>query len=239
MKALFLSLKNLIRTVGVLINQPPAYLPPHCCNINALLLHLCDYDAAMHKWVLRWIAYPLRHPGAKMSTCLVFNGGEASGKSLFFERVVARLHGAFARQLHSTMLRHMFNEWAVGARMVIIDGKYARSMTPQLKYLVARSHIWVCAKGREERVELNQMNFVFLSGAIDFLPVSASDRRFIVVEVPPAAPPLFYRAVADEIDNGGVEAFLHYLVHELDMGDFDERTLPPARQVDAARREAA
>jgi hypothetical protein len=32
--------------------------------------------------------------------------------------------------------------------------------------------------------------------------------------------------VADEIKAGGIEAFYHYLVHELDMGDFNEHTKP-------------
>ena len=30
-------------------------------------------------WVLRWLAYPLQHPGAKMRTAMVVHGDEGSG----------------------------------------------------------------------------------------------------------------------------------------------------------------
>ena len=239
MKDLIFRLNSFIRMIGATINTPSAHLPPHCCNINALLLHLCDYNHDLHKWVLRWIAYPLRRPGVKMSTCVVFNGGDGSGKSTFFERVVAGAYGTFARRIQGHHLRNTFNGWAVGAHMVIIDGEYSISMARRLKALVAEGRLWVNEKNKPERMEPNQMNFVFLSGAIDFLPAEASDHRFVVVEVPPAQSPTFYRAVNDEIQNGGIEAFLHYLLYELDMGDFNERTAPPARRDTPACRQAA
>lgn len=239
MRNLLRDLKIFIRSIAVLINKPPAHLPPHCCNINAMLLHLCDYDLELHKWVLRWIAYPLRHPGVKMSTCLVFNGGDEAGKSTFFERVIAGVYGSLARRIHVSELSNVVNSWVVGARMVIVQGGYARSLTPLLKHLVTTSRLWVNERNKPERMEANQMNIVFLSDAIDFLPLSASDRRFMVIEVPPAQSPTFYRAVDSEIQNGGIEAFQHYLLRELDMGDFNERTPAPPPLVMPAQRAAA
>jgi putative DNA primase/helicase len=235
MKNLFRSLKNLIRTIGVVINTPPVTLPPHCSNINVLLLHLCDFDHDLHKWVLRWLAYPLHHPGVKMSTCLVFNGGQGSGQIAFFNLVMARVYGSSSRRIKGHHLRNTFNGWAVGARMVIIDGEYSRAMARTLKSLLASSHLWVNEPAKQERMEQNQMNFVFLSNGLDFLPVQANDRRFVVVEVPPPQPPAIYRAFNAEIQNGGVEAFRHYLLHELDMANFNEHTPPPQAHIAPGR----
>lgn len=73
--------------------------PAHCGNIMTLLAHLCDMDDELQLWVLRWLAYPLRNPGARMSTALVLNGGQGSGKSLFLNFVVAELYGDVAAKI--------------------------------------------------------------------------------------------------------------------------------------------
>ena len=70
------------------------------------------------------------------------------------------------------------------------------------------------------------MNFVFLSNELQPLALDKTDRRYLVIWTPPALPREFYIDVAKEIDAGGIEAYYHYLTHELDMGDFDEHTKP-------------
>ncbi len=85
----------------------------------------------------------------------------------------------------------------------------------------------------------NQMNFVFLTGELDFLPSGSEDRRFMVLEAPPAQAPRFYQAVTNEIENRGIDAFRDFLMFGLDMEGFDENTLPPAAPQYRREREAA
>lgn len=238
MKGLFQRFKNLVRQLGVWINTPTAQLPPHCGNINALLLHLCDFDHDLHKWVLRWIAYPLRHPGAKMSTCLLINGGEGTGKNMFFEGVVKSVYGPVAQKIYGHHLSSRFNGWAAGTRLAIVDEMYSPRMLNRLKALVTAKHVLISEMGKPDHVEDNRMNFVFLSGALNFLPAAVADRRFVVVEAPPARNAMFYRAVHAEIQNGGIDAFRQYLMSELDMADFHEHSQPP-KAASNADREAA
>lgn len=213
--------------IYTIINTPPAHLPPHCSNITALLLHLCDDDRELFRWVLRWIAYPLRNPGAKMSTALVFNGGPASGKSLFFEDVVAALHGQHGVAVGTGQFYlGVPNRWAARARLVVVDaGGYHRGMSTRLRQMITQAHSWV-----DGQIVPNQMNFVILVNAPGFLPVIATDKHVVVLETPPACSRAFYRAVADEIENGGVDAFRHYLLHELPgMDNFTAATPLPVR----------
>lgn len=233
------SSKRLVRTLVLLTDPAPTRMPSCCVNINALLLHLCDFDHELYAYVLKWLAYPLRHPGAKMSRALIFNGGQGSGKSMFFSRVVAALYDDQARHLDHMVLSSSFNPWAASARFVLAEGSLTNSAQVTLKRTISSDTAVIHDKGVPDRTERNQMNFVFLSGAADFLPASVGDRRFVVIEVPPARDPLFYRAVRDEIDNGGVDAFRQYLIRGLDLGTFDQYTLPPVTARARAQLETA
>jgi hypothetical protein len=226
MRKLAIAFKAFIRHVAHLVKQP-APAPAHCGNINALLLHLCDFDYDLHDWVLRWIAYPLRNPGAKMSTALVVNGGQGTGLSLFFDKVVGQMHGDGARSIRGELLAASFNSWADNAHYVLIEGRFNARVADKVKCWITNPHCVIQAKGQAERLQENQMNMVFLSGSDEFLPVSYGDRRFIVIEAPPAREHRFYQAVATEIQNGGIEVFQDYLMNRLDMKGFTPHTPPP------------
>jgi hypothetical protein len=71
------------------------------------------------------------------------------------------------------------------------------------------------------------MNFVFLTGNLDPIPAAPNNRRFMVLETPPARENVFYRAIEREIEDGGVDAFRHFLLRVLPMGGFNETTVPP------------
>jgi putative DNA primase/helicase len=64
-----------------------------CERLLELLEYLCsnedDNAAALCQWVLRWVAYPIQNPGAKMKTALVLHGPQGTGKNLFFEAIMA------------------------------------------------------------------------------------------------------------------------------------------------------
>lgn len=202
--------------------------PAHCGNIMTLLAHLCDMDDELQLWVLRWLAYPLRNPGARMSTTLVLNGGQGSGKSLFLKFVVAELYGDVAAKIRPRDLHSVFNGWIEGASLVIVDGEFARSHMARLKDVITADSFVLERKGQPTKTLPNRLNFVYVSSNPDFLPADVGNRRFAVIEVPPARQREFYRAVVHEISEGGADAFRDYLMHGLDMGPFNETTLPPA-----------
>lgn len=215
------------------------YQPVTFCNIKALLMHLCDFDEELCLWVMRWLAYPLRNPGAKMGRALVVNGEKDSGKSLFFNGVAVRLYElGHGRVIHDAQLHAAYNEWAT-APFVVVDGTFSKPHAARLKELVVADAILVERKGQRARRRKNRTNFVFLSSSTEFLPVIETDRRLCVMEVPPRREAMLYRAAAYEMENGGVEAFRDFLMRDLDMGDFDEQTQPPMHRAGRAVLEAA
>lgn len=212
--------------------------PAHCGNIMTLLAHLCDMDDELQLWVLRWLAYPLRNPGAKMTTALVFNGGEGSGKSLFLNFVVAELYGDVAAKIRPRDLHSVFNGWMEGVSLAVVDGEFSRSHVARMKAAITAESFTIERKGQASKVIPNRLNFIYVTSSPDFLPADVGNRRFLVIEVPPARQRPFYQAVLHEIAEGGADAFRDYLMHGLDMGTFNESTLPPAAVPSNDRRAA-
>jgi hypothetical protein len=206
--------------------------PKHgkCIQILTLLSHLCDGNEELETWIARWLAYPLRNPGAKMETSIIMHGDEGSGKNFFFERVVKPIYGDYGYVIGNDQLESKFNDWASMKLFMVADEVVTRAelkqMKGKLKGLISGDTVIVNPKGLPEHVEKNQMNFVFLSNELQPLALDKTDRRYLVVWTPPALSKEFYQSVAEEIRQGGIEAFYHYLVHELDMGDFDQHTKP-------------
>jgi phage/plasmid primase-like uncharacterized protein len=202
----------------------------NCMQIRVLLSHLCDGNEDLETWILRWLAYPLRHPGAKMETSIIMHGDEGSGKNFFFEKVVKAIYGEYGYVIGNAQLESNFNDWASMKLFMVADEVVTRAelkqMKGKLKYLVAGDTVIVNPKGLPEHSEANQMNFVFLSNELQPLALDKTDRRYLVVWTPPALGADFYKGVWKEIEAGGIEAFYHYLLYELDMGDFNEHTKP-------------
>lgn len=201
-----------------------------CDQIVELVKFLCNDDAQVLAWVLRWLAYPLQHPGAKMKTSIIVHGDEGSGKNLFFENVMKAIYGEYGGVIGNAQIEAPFNEWASKKLFMVADEVVTRSELRQLKgklkAMVTGDVIMINPKGMTERAEANHMNFVFLSNELQPLALDKTDRRYLVLWTPPKRDEAFYDGVARQIANGGIEAFYHFLLHQVDLGEFTEHTKP-------------
>jgi phage/plasmid primase-like uncharacterized protein len=202
--------------------------------ILALLDSLCsaeDNVDACVEWVLYWLAYPLQHPGAKMQSALLFFGEkQGTGKSLFFQDIVAQIYGEYGTVASQHQLDSSFTAWRSRKLFVLFEevlsreDKYSHNGT--LKYMITGRDMSINQKNLPERTERNHMNSAFLSNEPQPIPIELEDRRFLVIEARKKQAQEFYDAVRRSIDAGGVEAFYHFLL-SLDLGDFNEHTKPP------------
>ncbi len=201
-----------------------------CDQIIELVKFLCNDDVQVLAWVLRWLAYPLQHPGAKMKTSIIVHGDEGSGKNLFFENVMKAIYGEYGGVIGNAQIEAPFNEWASKKLFMVADEVVTRSELRQLKgklkAMVTGDVIMINPKGMTERAEANHMNFVFLSNELQPLALDKTDRRYLVLWTPPKRDEAFYDAVARQIMGGGIEAFYHFLLHKVDLADFNEHTKP-------------
>src|SRR5690606_38275103 len=106
-----------------------------CDKLLALLWHMCGEEKqqrALYDWVLKWLAYPLQHPGAKMKTTIVIHGPQGTGKNMFFDEYM-KLYGEYGRVLDQAALEDKFNDWASRKLFLLADEVVARTEVYHLK----------------------------------------------------------------------------------------------------------
>ena len=207
--------------------------PGKCTALLSLLEYLCSGEqnsAIVYQWMLKWLAYPLQHPGAKMHSAIVVHGAQGTGKSRFFE-AYARIFGPYGRVLGQEALEDKFNaDWAQAKLFILADEVLARQelyhIKNRLKGFITGDTIRVNPKNIAAHNEKNQMNLVFLSNERQPLVLENDDRRHLVIWVPPKPGDSFFNEVNAEIENGGVTALYQHLL-DLDLGDFRPWTRPP------------
>ena len=202
--------------------------------ILALLESLCGAEDNVDDcvaWILRWLAYPLQHPGAKMQTALLmFGEKQGTGKSLFFQDVILPIFGEYGTVASQHQLDSSFTAWRSRKLFVLFeevlsrDDKYSHNGT--LKYMITGKSMSINQKNLPERDERNHMNSVFLSNEPQPIPIELEDRRFMVIEARKKQPQEFYDAVSAAIDKGGIEAFYDFLL-TFPLDGFNEHTKPP------------
>lgn len=172
-------------------------------------------EEVMH-WLLRWLAYPLQHPGAKLRTAVVMHGDEGAGKNFLFDMMVS-IYGKYGSLVGQDELEDNHNDWRSGKLLVVGDEVSSRAELVhnknRLKALITSPTVQINPKHLARREEKNHMNIAFLSNELQPLALDNSDRRYLVVYTPSAQEPEYYIALGKWRDSGGAEAFYHYLLH--------------------------
>lgn len=214
---------------------PTTPRPGVCDKLLELGEYLCSEDpqaGATWSWLLRWLAYPIQHPGAKMKTAVIMHGPQGTGKNLFFESVL-RVYGEYGQIVDQDAIEDKHNDFMSRKLMLVADEVVARQemyhAKNKLKGLVTSDWIRINPKHLASYRERNHCQIVFLSNEVQPMALERDDRRYCVIWTPPKWDAGMYNAVLREIEAGGIEA-LHQHLLELDLGDFGPATLPPITQ---------
>ena len=202
-----------------------------CKNLRWLIEFLCNHDPMATDWLVKWLAYPLQHLGAKMDTAVLAHSTmEGSGKSLFFADVMGQLYGQYATTLGQTQLESSFNAWQSRKLWAVFEEVVSRSerfnQVGKIKHLITGKTVRMESKFINGWEEANHMNSVFLSNEVVPWPISDSDRRMLVLWPQDTLSVERQKAIGAEIDGNGVQALHGWLLAQ-DLGDFDQRTRPP------------
>ncbi|WP_151731844.1 DUF5906 domain-containing protein [Acinetobacter ursingii] len=205
-----------------------------CEPIIELVKFLCGREEEAYQWLLKWLAYPLQHPGAKMNTsvllCSVVQG---SGKSIFFEKIMTRIYGEkYSVTLGQNGLESIYTDWAERKLYClfeeIFNNKSKYGMMGLIKHMITGEKIRIEKKFMSGYSQNNHINCVFLSNEIQPLAIEEQDRRFLVLEPD--------KKLGDELktkvdrcletSSSAISAFYTYLLN-LDLTGFTPYTEPP------------
>jgi len=219
-------------TCNLFAGWPTVPVEGNCEKLLQLLWHMCGNEAnqrALYDWVLKWLAYPLQHPGAKMKSTIVIHGPQGTGKNMFFDEYM-KLFGDYGRVLDQAALEDKFNDWASRKLFLLADEVVARTevyhLKNKLKALITGDRIRINPKNIQAYEEDNHANLVFLSNEAMPVVLEEDDRRHAVIWTPAKLTEEFYLEALAEIRAGGTAALHHYLL-QLDLAGFTNGTNPP------------
>ncbi|WP_180177676.1 DUF5906 domain-containing protein [Acinetobacter sp. YH01005] len=214
----------------MLMNRKDAY--EKCKSFDQLLRHLCVGEPQAYGWLIRWLAYPLQHKGAKMATSILMHGNiHGAGKSLFFGGIMEKIYTKYHKTLDQRDLESQYNDWADEVLFLLFEeianNKTKHGMMGFIKHLITGSKLSIHQKFLSSMQQANHMNTVFLSNHTQPLPIEENDRRFLVLYPKSTVPQeLLDQVVADLDDNDVIEAFYATLL-QVDLTGFNAHTKPP------------
>lgn len=181
--------------------------------------HICGGDGALYNKVIGWVAQMFQEPARKLDTALVLRGLQGSGKSIFGSTIghllgrrhylpVAKGHlitGQFNGQLAAILLLQAEEAfWAAD--------KQAEGV---LKDLITRNTQSIELKGKEPFTVANYVRLLVTSNAAWVVPAGVDNRRFMVLDMTNPEhcnDRKYFRALTEELQHGGYEALLAYLL---------------------------
>ena len=191
---------------------------------------ICDGDEELYEYLVAWMAHLVQKPTEKPGVALVLLGGQGVGKGEFV-RHFAHLLGPYATQVSD--INHLvgqFNSHLINTMLIFVDeALWGRDKKNEgkLKALITEKTLTFEKKYVEAMRKKNYSRFIFASNEEHAVPMATDDRRMVAMNVSEARKNdhAYFRAIDDQMLNGGYEALMHKLLN-LDLSNFEIRKKP-------------
>ena len=192
--------------------------------------NICAGNPELFAYVIGWMARCVQEPASQSEVSIVLRGGRGVGKS-FFAKEFGKLFGRHFLQVSNGA--HLVGNFNAHLRDVIVlfadEAFYAgdKKHTSVLKTLITEDTIAVEAKGVDVETSPNYVHLIMASNDEHVIPAGSDERRFLVLDVADnnKQDTNYFKNIANQLANGGREAFLHQLLQH-DISDYDVRTVP-------------
>lgn len=192
---------------------------------------ICSGDEAHFDYLIKREAFIAQRRTKSEVAVALQTEEEGSGKG-YWCRMLNRLYGNHAMHVQNpehvigkfnphleTLLRLTADE-----ALFVGDPRHRNA----LYYLITEPTITIEHKFAGKYEADNYLNLDIISNARHFIPVSGTARRFFAPIVSPerASDHAYFAKIDDQLRNGGHEALLYHLLHEVDIRDFNVRAVP-------------
>jgi Family of unknown function (DUF5906) len=191
---------------------------------------ICDGDAEHAGYVLNWAARMVQRPDLQGEVAIVVQGEKGAGKSQF-GRLLMSLMGRHAMQIASS--EHLCGKFTGHLRDTVFlfcdEAFYAGDKRAEavLKMVITEPVLMVESKYADAQQVRNYLHIYMATNNAWAVPMSADERRFMVLEASNRyrGDAMYFNALNREIDHGGREAFLRFLL-DRDISTFNVRAVP-------------
>jgi hypothetical protein len=194
---------------------------------------ICSGNEDHANYLVNWMADAVQNPAERPGICVVFRGQQGAGKGMvlsYFSPIFgshyksvtnpAHLSGKFNAHLASTLL--LFADEAFNVRNKQAEGT--------LKALITEPEFMMEQKGIDATEKRNMLRIIMSSNNDWVVPADGGDRRFFVLDVSNQMVGKYdyFQGLVRERDNGGIEAFFHYLLQR-DLSKVNLRAVPKTK----------
>ena len=196
-----------------------------------ILKVICRGEPGDNKYVLDWLARLVQHPDEAGEVALGIRSTEkGTGKSIL-GRYLVRLFGRHGMHItHAAHLTGRFNAHLQDCCVLFADEAFFagdKVHEGALKGLITEHTLTIEGKYRNAITVRNRLHVMIASNKDWVIPASVDERRFAMFEVLDTrrGDRAYFAAIVEQMDNGGLAAMLHELLHR-DIRGFEVRDVP-------------
>lgn len=186
--------------------------------INHIKEIICNNNPVEYEWVLDWMADLVQNPADPKGTAIVMRSGEGTGKGTVANTLGSLLGSHYMHLIDDAHLTSNFNAHLIDALLVFADeitwgGN--KKTAGKLKGIVTERHIIAERKGVDAQSFRNLMRLIVASNEGWVIPAGVDSRRWYVTDVSEKykGNMKYFDALRNELNNGGREALLYYLLN--------------------------
>ncbi len=191
--------------------------------------NICNGDDEIYQYVRKWLAVIFQYPDV-VHTALVLCGSQGVGKNSFVEPLGILLGSHYAplssiTELVSNFNYHLKNAVLIHANEALWGGNKKELGT--VKAMITEQTCLIEGKGKD-RIVVRNFKHVIMSSNEDWpVHLDPDDRRFLVIRVSEKHKEdhAYFKAIQEQLNEGGYEALLYDLLHE-DLISYNPRKLP-------------
>jgi hypothetical protein len=205
---------------------------PGDCSIylDHVYRNICGSDDVIYKYLVGWMATAVQHPDRPGQVAVVLKGRQGTGKGMFAENFGALFGRHFLPIRNSSHIFGQFNSHLRDCVVLFADEAIWSGNNKHeslLKSLITQDTVMSEAKGFDAEPSRNFIHLIMASNDDWVVPARGDDRRMLVLEVEEhnKRDTDFFGAMADQLENGGYEALLHFL-RTYDLTDFVLQEIP-------------
>ncbi|MCG9626028.1 DUF5906 domain-containing protein [Vibrio mediterranei] len=132
---------------------------------------------------LSYLAACVQQPGAKFQWCVVLQGAEGNGKTVFYHVLAYALGERYAHLPNAAEITNPFNAWIEQKLVIGIEELHTagrQEVADTLKPMITNKRLEIHGKGQDQRTGDNRANFIMFSNHKDAVLKTENDRRYCV-----------------------------------------------------------
>lgn len=201
--------------------------------------NICCEDKESYDYLIQWMAAVVQNLGTPGGNALILTGPKGGGKGTvaqIFQRILGR---HFIQITNPEQTFGKFNQHLADKIFVFLDEAFWAAGSAKhegaLKSLITESNLVVEPKGYTAQTYRNCMNIMIASNNEFVVPATEDERRFFVLNISEKMSNLrktdsklvmdYFSNIYKEMDNGGAEAFLDYLL-KIDLSNYNKYAPP-------------